>query len=551
MISNRHLLQQPTRDQIFVVFCMLFFSMNCCFAQAQTAPNEAIPYSYQFYQKLNKQVYDVNTRMHSSIRSYYADDTLLVKRYQELMNLGVDSNIYHKWVRRKITDEHLLNFRSDDYNIYADFLPDFQIGREFQDGQSTWKNTRGYQLGGTIGKKFSFYTSGYENQAQFANYLTRFINTNKVVPSEMSGKLDGKTKDWAYVSALVSYTPNKYLNLALGYDKNFIGDGYRSMLLSDVAANYSFARIRATVGNVEYQTIFSYMIDNQAPRLTTDRRLGSRGKWNAMHYLDWNVNNRLSIGLFQAATWADAEPEGKRGFDFNYIHPFVFLRPIEGANTSSPDKMRLGTNLKYELFEKTAVYGQFMIDEFTAKEFFAGKGYWANKYAIQLGVRGSDLFKVNSLNYLAEFNTARPYTYSHFQRLTSYSGMSQPLAHPLGANFREFLGILNYSYRRFDFQAEATYSRYGLDPVGKNYGSNIFKPYNTRIAEYGNVIGQGLKTDLNYLEAKVSYLLNPKYNLRVELGGIYRREKSVEFTQRTQLITFGLRSTFRNLYQDF
>lgn len=532
---------------------MLLVCLACSqstFAQTET-PNVNLPYSYQFYQKLNKQVYDVNTRMHSSVRSYYADDTLLVSRYDELMRLGTDSNVYHKWVRRKITDEHLLNFKSEDYDIYADFLPDFQIGREFQDGQGTWKNTRGYQIGGTIGKKFSFYTSGYENQAQFANYLTRFINTNKVVPSEMSGKLDGKIKDWAYVSALVSYTPNKYLNLALGYDKNFIGDGYRSMLLSDVAANYSFARIRATVGNVQYQTIFSYMLDNQAPALTDDRRLGARAKWNAMHYLDWNVNNRLSIGLFQAVTWADAEPEGKRGFDFNYIHPFVFLRPIEGANTSSPDKMRLGTNVKYELFDKTAVYGQFMIDEFTAKEFFGGKGYWANKYAVQLGVRGSDLFKVNSLNYLAEFNTARPYTYSHFQRLTSYSGMSQPLAHPMGANFREFLGILNYSYKRFDLQGQATLARYGLDPSGQNYGSNIFLPYNTRLRDYDNNIGQGLKTDLYFLEAKVAYLLNPKYNLRLELGGVYRSERSVDFTQNTKLITFGLRSTFRNLYQDF
>ncbi len=519
-------------------------------AQEQT-PNVNMPYSYQFYQKLNKQVYDVNTRMHSSIRSYYADDTLLVDRYQQLMRLGTDTNVYRKWLRRKITDEHLLNFKSDDYNIYANFLPDLQIGREFHDGQGTWKNTRGYEIGGTIGKKFSFYTNGFENQAVFANYLTRFINTNKVVPSEMSGKLDGETKDWAYVTALISYTPNKYINFALGYDKNFIGDGYRSMLLSDVAGNYSFARLRATVGNIQYQTIFSYMLDNQAPALTDDRRLGARAKWNAMHYVDWNVSNRFSLGLFQAVTWADSEPEGKRGFDFNYIHPFVFLRPIEGSNRLSPDKMRLGMNVKYEVTNKAAVYGQFMFDEFVAKEVFKGTGFWANKWAIQMGLRGSDLFKVENLNYLAEFNTARPYTYTHFQRLTSYTGMNQPLAHPMGANFREFLGIMNYSYKRFDFQAQASYARYGMDPDGQNFGSNLFLSYNTRPNDYGNFIGQGLKTDLNFLEAKVSYLLNPKYNLRLEIGGVYRSERSVDFTQKTQLITFGLRSSFRNLYQDF
>lgn len=521
------------------------------FSQEGETPNQVMPYSFQFYQKLNKQVYDVNSKIHSSIKDYFADDTLLNGRYLELMRLGTDTLNKRSWVRRKVTEEHLLNFNSADYAIYADFLPDFQIGREFNESKSTWKNTRGYQVGGTVGKTFSFYTNGFENQAVFANYLTKFIDSNQVVPSEMSGKLGNRVKDWAYVTALLSYTPNKFLNFALGYDKNFIGDGYRSMLLSDVAGNYSFVRIRATLGNVQYQTIFSYMLDNGAERLTADRRLGARGKWNAMHYIDWNVNKRLSIGFFQAVTWADAEPEGKRGFDFNYIHPFVFLRPIEGSNADSPDKLRVGLNTKYELHKDLTIYGQFMIDEFTAKEVFSNKGYWANKWAAQLGIRGSDLFQITNLNYLAEFNTARPYTYAHFDRVSNYSGMSQPLAHPLGANFREFVALLNYSYKRFDFQGQATTATYGLDPSGENYGKNIFLSYNNRSVQYGSHVGQGLKTNLYFLEGKVSYLINPKYNLRLELGGIYRKENSVEFTENTNLITFGLRSTFRNLYQDF
>lgn len=527
------------------VMALAFYSLK-----AQT-PNVNIPYSYQFYQKLNGQVYDVNSRTHSAIKGFYADDSLLVNRYQNLMRMGVDSLNKRSWVRRKLTDEHLLNFKGDDYTVYADFLPDFQIGRDFKNRTTTWKNTRGFQIGGTIGDKFSFYTNGFENQGVFANYITDFINTNGVVPSEMTGKLDKKTKDWSYVTALLSYTPNKHLNVALGYDKNFIGDGYRSMLLSDVAANYSFLRVRATLGNVQYQTIFGYMLDPGAEKLTTDRRLGDRGKWAAMHYIDWNATNRFSIGFFQAVTWADAEKEGKRGFDFNYVHPFIFLRSVEGANTSSPDKMRLGINTKYEILDKTTVYGQFMIDEFTAKEFFGNKGYWANKWALQLGFRGSDLFKVENLNYLAEFNTARPYTYSHSDRVSNYAAMNQPLAHPFGANFRELLGILNYAYKRFDFHGQMIYAEYGLDPDGVNYGKDIFKVYTSRVADYGNKIGQGIKTNLYFAEGRASYLLNPKYSLRLELGGVLRREVDGIKNTNTALFTFGLRSTFRNLYQDF
>lgn len=543
-------MKKTNTQRLILLFAILsLFSLNNV-AFAQT-PNQNIPYSYQFYQKLNSSVYDINSSFHSSIRGYYADDSVLVAQYQSLMKLGVDSLNKRSWVRRKLTDEHLVNFKGDDYNVYLDFLPDFQIGREFKESKTTWLNTRGFQIGGDIGKQFSFYASAYENQGVFANYVTDFINTNQVVPSEMTGKLDGKTKDWSYASALLSFTANKHLNIALGYDKNFIGDGYRSMLLSDVAANYSFLRLRASLGNVQYQTIFAYMLDPGAERFTEDRRLGDRGKWMAAHYLDWNITKRFSAGFFQAVTWADAEKEGKRGFDFNYVHPFIFLRSVESANTTSPDKMRLGFNLKYEILDKTTLYGQFMFDEFTAKEVFSSNGYWANKHAIQVGFRGSDLFKVPRLNYLAEFNTAKPYTYAHFDRVSNYAAMNQPLAHPFGANFREFLGLLNYSYKRFDFQGQLIYANYGEDPAGLNYGKNIFLSYETRVQDYGVSTGQGIKTNLFFTEAKVSYLINPKYNLRAEVGGIIRKESSALTSQNTGLITFGIRSTFRNLYRDF
>jgi hypothetical protein len=531
----------------------LILVLFCYMASAQEkTPNQNLPYSYQFYQKLNKSVYDVNSKFHSSIKGYYSDDTLLVGRFQELMNEGVDSLNRRKWLRRKFTEEHLLQWKGDDYSVYADFLPDLTIGKDFKDSKNTWLNTRGFQFGGNVGEKFSFYTSAYENQGVFSNYYTTFVEKNQIIPGQAGGeKLDGRSKDFSYATALISYTANKHLNLALGYDKNFIGDGYRSLLLSDNTAPYSFLRMRASLGSVTYQTIFAYMLDPGAETLTDDRRLGDRGKWSAIHYLDWNATKRFSVGFFQAVTWADAEPEGKRGFDFNYIHPFVFLRSIEGNNGSSPDKMRLGFNLKYEVFDKTTLYSQFMFDEFTLREILAGDGYWANKWALQLGVRGSDLFKVNRLNYLLEFNTARPYTYSHFERLSNYSAMNQALAHPLGANFREFISQLNYTYKRFDFSGEVLYARYGLDPEGLNYGGDIFKLYDTRVSNYGNTIGQGIGTDLYYAEAKVAYVLNPKYNLRIELGGIYRKEHNAVSQTNTGLFTIGLRSTFRSLYTDF
>jgi hypothetical protein len=533
------------------IFFLATLAFSVTLSWGQSTPNVNIPYDFQFYQKLNQRIYNQDSKFHSSIKGIYSDQSEIAASYDSLMKIGIDTNNRGNWVHRKIFNEHLLEFNGEDYKVYADFLPDFQIGRDFSGKRSTWLNTRGFQVGGTVGKQFSFYLNGFENQGKFADYVNRYIVANQVVPGQGSGKLGADKQDWSYVTALLSYTPNSHLNFSLGYDKNFIGDGYRSMLLSDVSSNYSFFRVRATLGAVQYQTIFAYMLDPGAPKLTDDRRLGDRGKWMAAHYVDWNVTKKFSVGFFQAVTWADAEVEGKRGFDFNYVHPFIFLRPVESTNTTSPDKMRLGFNLKYEILKNTALYGQFMFDEFTAKEFFAGNGYWANKYAIQVGLRGSDLFKVKSLNYLAEFNTARPYTYAHFDRLSNYSNYNQPLAHPFGANFREFLGILNYSYKRFDFQGEALYSTYGKDPEGLNYGGDIFKSYFTRAVEYGSKVGQGIKTNLYFTRAQVSYLLNPKYNLRIELAGVFRRESNIISVENTQMFTFGIRSSFRNIYHDF
>ncbi|RZK43823.1 MAG: gliding motility protein RemB, partial [Pedobacter sp.] len=524
---------------------MLAIKLNNGYAQT---PNQIIPFTHQHYQKLNALVYDTASRFHSSIKGYYADDSLLYKKQLSIQNYGVNTQTKRKWLVRKIFEEHLVQEQTEDYAFFFDFLPDFQVGQDFKDSKSTWLNTRGFQAGVNVGSKFSFYTSFYENQGLFPTYLTNYIQQNEVVPGQTTIDTLTRVKDWNYATALMSYTPSKYVNLALGYDKNFIGDGYRSVLLSDVSANYSFFRVRATVGNVQYQTILAYMLDPGAQQLTTDRRLGYRGKWGAMHYLDWNVSKRFSAGFFQAVTWSDMEPEGKRGFDFNYIHPFVFLRSVERANyTASPDKMRLGINLKYEALAKTTLYGQFMFDEFVAREFFKSNGFWTNKWALQLGFKGRDLFGVENLNYLAEYNTARPFTYAHFNRLSNYSNYNQPLAHPLGANFRETLAIVNYSIKRFDFQGQFTHAEYGLDEPGTNYGQNIFKSYNDRIGDYGNRIGQGVNTQLYYGEVKAAYIINPKYNLRIELGTVFRQETNRLQTTSTGWFTFGLRSSFRNL----
>jgi hypothetical protein len=222
---------------------------------------------------------------------------------------------------------------------------------------------------------------------------------------------------------------------------------------------------------------------------------------------------------------------------------------VERQN-GSPDNAIIGFNGSYKLNGVT-VYGQLLLDEFSAEHVFSGDGYWANKSGFQLGLRGYDLLGLKGFRYLTEFNTARPYTYAGRSSLTNYGHYNQSLAHPFGANFKEWVTMLGYAIGRFNFSSEIDLAKYGLDEVGKNYGKDIFKPYETRVQNLNNKIAQGLTTDFLFLNFKAAYLLNPKYNLRIELESTYRNEKNSVFNSTTNWLTIGLRSSFRNIYYDF
>ncbi|MBD1431685.1 gliding motility protein RemB [Sphingobacterium sp. DN00404] len=535
-----------------LVFVSCVWMVATSVAEAQVKNQ---PYSYQHYQKYDELLYSPNTRMHTATKPFLFKGDLLTK-YDSIQSLNqVDSdNLF----LRKIFNEHLVDIQKEDHSFYLDFLPDFVIGKEMigADKRTTWLNTRGVQLGLNIKDKFTFYANAFENQGVFPNYLTDYIDRAGVIPGQGHVKdLAGNKKDWMYATANLSYDFSDYFQATLAYDKNHIGDGYRSLLLSDFSSNYAHLKFTGKIGNVQYTSIWAYMNDPRNPRidsLNSGGRFGDGSKWGAFQYLDYNATNRLSVGFFQAVVWANRNEAGHRGFDFNYANPIIFLRPVESNNSTSPDKMFLGLNAKYKVLDNMTAYGQFLLGEFTAKEFFAGNGYAHNKWGTQLGVKGFNIFKVQNLNFIAEYNVVRPYTYQHFVSISNYSNNGEPLAHPRGANFRELLGMVNYSWNRFDFSIQGLYSRYGTDPDHlTNMGGDIFQSYRTIPNMHGNYIGQGVKNDLYYADVKAAYVLNPKYNLRFEVGYTQRYNQIAESpTEKSGVISFGLRSSFRNFYGD-
>ena len=277
-------------------------------------------------------------------------------------------------------------------------------------------------------------------------------------------------------------------------------------------------------------------------------------KYFAIQYLSWNITKRLNISFFEMVTWKSVPT---RNFDFNYINPIVFLRPVEFQN-GSLDKMMLGLTGKFKLTNSISLYGQFVLDDLRISEFKNGTNWWGNKYGFQGGIKAFDLFKIRGLSAQVEYNQVRPYTYSHLDSITAYTQLNQPLAHPLGANFKEGVGFLRYNYKRHFVQLRVSQAIFGLDTANINHGQNIFLSYNTNKVEiegengeFGHKTLQGLKTKLDIVEFKYAYLLNPSSNLMLEVGITNRTYNNTNINNNTQHVFIGLKTSLSNIYYDF
>jgi hypothetical protein len=119
--------------------------------------------------------------------------------------------------------------------------------------------------------------------------------------------------------------------------------------------------------------------------------------------------------------------------------------------------------------------------------------------------------------------------YTSFSTLQTNTNYNQPLAHPLGANFYETIGVIRFQpTTRLNMQLKGVYYAIGYDSVGSktsNVGQNIQASYNNRsLGDYGNTISQGQLKKVLFLDYMASYMF--KHNLFFDLGFTYRYANS-------------------------
>ncbi|MAW21318.1 MAG: hypothetical protein CMD16_02840 [Flavobacteriales bacterium] len=382
-------------------------------------------------------------------------------------------------------------------------------------------------------------TSNISNNLTVISYFDYLaVNSNYLIKEyqDSLGIFPGFGLDDKRIQYNFRYKINKFISADLGNGKQFIGNGYQSLLLSDIASPYPYLRLTTEFGRVKYYNLYTTFIN---PYMSDF----GRKKHSTIHYLDFAISKNINLGVFESILWQSKSEELNKGYELAYLNPVIFYRPVEFSKYSSKGNALMGSNFSIN-FKAMTLYGQFLLDDLNIsrqkdRDDDYEKGFFQNKYAYQIGLKGN----IKDVNFLLEYNQVQPYTYGHRTILQNYSHMNQALAHPLGANFKEMINVLELRKGKWSYKIKTMFTIVGLDSLGSHYGQDIFASDKDASTggqySYGNFNGQGVKTTIFSFQPEVSFSIK-----QFEVFGMvyYRTKKSDLLDQSFLFYSVGFRT---------
>lgn len=531
--------------------CLLtiFFSMTSWSAlQAQSSYAPLNDDYYRLIDRLEIKTGRVTNQIFTSIKSYRRSDVvsfidslgsehfdgkvddfnrnyLMNDNWEFSGNSDADSKrpVLRHFYRKKSDFYHV---STEDFDLHVNPVLYWGLGKDSETEDYLYTNTRGVEVRGMVDRKVGFYAYLSDNQTLLPSYVRSHVGEFRVIPHEGFWKRykKGPAFDFLQARGYVSFEATKHINIQFGHDRFFIGNGYRSLILSDFAPPSLFLKGNVKVWKLNYM----FMVNQLTAGLTggpdgIDASGGFPNKYSAIHHLSINIGKKLNVGVFESVIFHASDSSASR-FRFDYLNPIIFYRAIEQQNGST-DNVLLGADFKWNAFRNFSLYGQFILDEFVISHLRAQDGWWANKFGIQLGGKYIDAFGISNLDLQGEVNIVRPFTYSHHTPFGAYTHYNQPLAHPVGSNFKEMIGILRFQpVPKLNILGKLGLIQTGRDSVNTNYGGDVRKLNSTRVQEFNNKIGQGVKQNILYGSLTMSWQL--RHNLFIDGNVIIRKSEA-------------------------
>ncbi len=460
----------------------------------------------------------VHTSMQPFIYKKRVPDTL--KKYGYGMDPFSDKLFYENLIELRHTDKSSGYNRK--FNLDINPIFNFSYGKDIIDTATARVsyNTRGIWIRGELGKKLFFETAFIENQSFMERYVYNWAFYASVVPGQGRWKnFKGGGYDYASSYGVLHYAASKNFFVRLGHGKQKIGNGYRSLLLSDNAFNYPYVQFTASFfkNKIQFSQTYALLMNlNDGGSKTppgTERIFQKKAA--TFQHLSWHTSKYLDVYLFQGTIWKATDSSNTMHLDPLYANPVMFTN-LAKFGFNNVNHILVGGGFEARPLNKLAVYSQFMYDGKSAAN--------EDNSGFQGGIKYFDALGLRNLFMQAEYNRLNGSAYYSSKSAQDYSHYNQVLTTPAWLP-NEFVGIVSYYYKKVFVQLKENYF---TDNTSKRTTSNF--------------------------DGKIGYLFNAHYNMNLYAGCTFR---TYDFgtagtkLSLTQIFYIGFKTSLYNTYHDF
>jgi len=450
-----------------------------------------------------------------------------------------DSTVRYSARTMAFLKKHMVELKGKDYFLTISALGQFSFGRDYRDTSKAnlFQNTRGILIEGDLFKNFSFSTSFFENQSRFSDFESQFVKNNGEFYTisnnyvQQNGVVPGSARtkpfktnafDYSYAVGSIIYKPIKQVAVIAGNNQQFVGSGYRSILLSDNSCGSPYLRVDYKVNSKWTINFLRTRHMNLVRKKTYNTVEGYyQPKGFSANYISYQLSKQSSISFFEGSIWSMGDSLVTKSLNPLYFIPVPGISALYSKNTYTI----YGLNFSQILFNKLLIYSQFATGS-------GGK----NQFASQVGLRYFNPWKYLKTMIQVEFNMATQNMYTDSYARLNYSNYNLPLAHITGTGFKELLVRFNTQLQHYYIDMKS--STYFL----KNYNNDALLPVRLISQERNGMVLN------NQLE--VGFRFNTKLNVNI-FGNMIWRSEMLDVIKSNLIFQAGIRTGLMSHYNDY
>ena len=445
------------------------------------------PYTFS---QINSMLLEVET--HSAELS--SQDSKILKWYQLAFNRNFpEENITYPWSRSNWSrilhtkDSAIrplfMTYRQGNASAWVSWSETFRI-------QNNGKASRGYHTD-------QLEVSGSKGPIAFSTQYTFFRITRDDQFSELPDTykegyfLDRdymKWINWGYPTSSLTYT---HPDFTLGIHRQPVYWGYsenNSPILSNNINPLPYIEWTTHMPHLRFKFMHARLSPNTEVR---DDTTNVRRNLSA-HRIEFDITPNFEFSFNEFVVYAN------RDFELGYLNPVNFLFAEEQVQGDLDNKL-MAIDFKWRVFPGLTSHGTWFFDELDFWKLFSG--WWGNKFVFQLGATYYPIANLPSLSI--EYTAARPWTYSHKDKVNAYSSAGRGLGLTSGPN-SENLRLSSF------WQLNSTLNIHGQIKFirqGDGLGTSILDSHSGPQEEETGFLS-GMRTTTSQASLSMSYFLS-------------------------------------------